>query len=66
MQFLVQFVRFRRGVPEVIRTTSLSARDAEAVPGTLGKMSGTANWPAMTEAIRVLDEGGNTLMQWRL
>ncbi len=66
MKFLVQFVGFRRGVPEVIGATPLSAPVPETVQSTVKRLPGTAHWPFGTEAVRVLDEGGRTLAQWRL
>jgi hypothetical protein len=65
MTFLVQFFRFRRGVPEVIRTLNLAAQNAEAaLAGAKRVVAGSG--PSRTEAIRVMDDGGRTLIDWRI
>jgi hypothetical protein len=63
--FLVQFFRFRRGVPEVIRTLNLAAENAEAALAGAKRVV-TASGPSRTEAIRVMDDGGRTLIDWRI
>src|SRR5215207_8806538 len=55
--FLVQFKRFRRGVPEVIRTLSLSTIDGAAALAFTRSLAGTRHWPARTDALRVMDDG---------
>ena len=65
MTFLVQFFRFRRGVPEVIRTLNHAAENAEAaLAGAKRVVAGSG--PSRTEAIRVMDDGGRTLIDWRM
>src|SRR5829696_4754370 len=62
--FLVQFKRFRRGVPEVIRTLSLSTIDGAAALAFTKSLAGTRHWPPRTDALRVMDDGGRTLLDW--
>jgi hypothetical protein len=62
--FLVQFKRFRRGVPEVIRTLSLSTIDGAAALAFTRSLAGTRHWPPRTDALRVMDDGGRTLLDW--
>ena len=62
--FLVQFKRLRRGVPEVIRTLSLSTIDGAAALAFARSLAGTRHWPARTGALRVMDDGGRTLLDW--
>ena len=65
MTFIVQFFRFRRGVPEVIRTLNLAAENAPAaLAGAKRVVAGSG--PSRTEAIRVMDEGGRTLIDWTI
>ena len=62
--FLVQFMRFRRGVPEVIRTLSFATVDGAAALTFARSLAGTRHWPARTSALRVMDDGGRTLLDW--
>jgi hypothetical protein len=62
--FLVQFKRFRRGVPEVIRTLSLSTIDGAAAMTFARSLAGTRHWPPRTNALRVMDDSGRTLLDW--
>ena len=64
MTFLVQFKRLRRGVPEVIRTMSFAAVDGAAALAHAKGLAGTRYWPVRTEALRVMDDGGRTLLDW--
>ncbi len=66
MSFLVQFIRFRRGTPEVIRTLSVAAEDAQDALTRARSVIGTASWPPQTEALRVMDSGGRTLLDWKM
>ncbi len=66
MSFLVQFIRFRRGTPEVIRTLSVAAEDAQDALTRARSVIGTASWPLQTEALRVMDNGGRTLLDWKM
>ena len=64
MRFFVQFIRFRRGVPEAIRTMPIDADDCEAALARVIAHVGTGTWPMNTEALRVMDDGGRTMLQW--
>jgi hypothetical protein len=62
--FLVQFIRFRRGVPEVVRTLRVVAPDGSVALAWAKKLVGTSFWPTRTEALRGMDDGGRTLIDW--
>ncbi len=64
MRFLVQFKRFRRGVPEVIGTVPIAAADGAAALALAQSPAGMRRWPARTDALRVMDDGGRTLLEW--
>ncbi len=64
MKFLVQFKRYRRGVLEVIGTLPIAATDGAAALGAAQSPSGMRRWPPRTDALRVMDEGGRTLLDW--
>ena len=64
MTFLVQFIQFRRGVPEVSRTLQLAARDAAVALAEAKSRMGAGTWPRPTDALRVMDDGGRTLINW--
>jgi hypothetical protein len=64
MNFLVQFRRIRRGVSEVVRTVPVSTPDASAALARARSMAGTRFWPARTDALRVMSDGGHTLIDW--
>jgi len=64
MTFLVQFKRFRRGVPEGIGTLPVAAADAAAALAFAQSPAGRRRWPARTDALRVMDDGGRTLLDW--
>jgi hypothetical protein len=66
MIFTFQFVRFRRGVPEVIGERRCDAPDQTAALARARRLVGTSDWPATAEAVRVLDDGGRTLSDWRI
>lgn len=64
MTFLVQFIRFRRGAPVPIRTLAFDAPDPlSALTRAKGLMAGRS-YPMRTEALRVMDDGGRTLIDW--
>ena len=63
MRFLIQFIRFRRGVPEAIRTLPVEAADAHAALTRVTNRVGMGTWPMNTEAFRVMDDGGRTVLQ---
>ena len=64
MIFLVQFRHFRRGVSEVITTVRVTATDGSAALARARSLAGTRFWPPRTAALRVLDDGGRTLIDW--
>lgn len=64
MTFLIQFKRFRRGVPEVIGTLPIAAADGAAALAFARSLAGMRHWPARTDALRVMDDGGRTLLDW--
>ena len=64
MTFLVQFKRFRRGVPEVIGTLPIAAADGAAALAFARSLAGMRRWPTRTDALRVMDDGGRTLLDW--
>ena len=62
--FLVQFIRFHRGAPEVTRTLSLNAANSTTVLERAKTLTGRGSWPVRTDALRVMDQGGRTLIKW--
>ena len=64
MTFLIQFKRFRRGVPEVIGTLPIAATDGAAALAFAQSLAGMRRWPPRTDALRVMDDGGRTLLDW--
>ena len=66
MIFIFQFVRFRRGVPEVIGQRRCEAPDGTAALARAKTLVGTSDWPSTAEAVRVLDGGGRRTADWRI
>jgi hypothetical protein len=64
MTFLIQFVRTRRGARVVIRTVRVEAEDSRAALSYITDGMGTSRWPVNTDAVRVMDDGGRTLLDW--
>ena len=64
MTFLVQFIRFRRGVPEVVRTQPIAAEDGAAALDRVKGRVGMGSWPMHTDALRLMDYGGRTVLNW--
>ena len=62
--FIVQFKRLRRGVPEVIRELHVPSVDGAAALTAAQGFVGTRHWPVRTDALRVMDDGGRTLLDW--
>jgi hypothetical protein len=60
----VQFKRLRRGVPEVIRELYVPSVDGDAALAAAQRLIGTRHWPVRTDALRVMDDGGRTLLDW--
>jgi hypothetical protein len=63
-QVLVQFIRFHRGAPEVTRTLRLTATDSATAFERAKTLIGKESWPALTDALHVMDEKGRTLIKW--
>jgi len=66
MIFHFQFIRFRRGVPEVISQRRCEALEERAALARAKTLVGTSDWPSRAEAVRVLDDGGRTMSDWRI
>jgi len=66
MIFDFQFVRFRRGVPDVIGQRRCEALDEVAALARAKTLVGTSDWPYRAEAVRVLDDGGRRVSDWRI
>jgi len=66
MIFHFQFIRFRRGVPEVISQRRCEALGERAALARAKTLVGTSDWPSRAEAVRVLDDGGRTMSDWRI
>jgi hypothetical protein len=64
MKLLVQFKRYRRGVLEVIGTLPIGATDGAAALACAQSPAGKRRWPPRTDALRVMDEGVRTLLDW--
>ncbi|HZH12098.1 MAG TPA: hypothetical protein VEZ24_17235 [Microvirga sp.] len=64
MKFLIQFKRYRRGVLEVIGTLPIIAPDGAAALGFAQGPAGMRRWPPRTDALRVMDDEGRTLLDW--
>jgi hypothetical protein len=64
MKFMVQFIRFRRGAPEVVRTLHVAAADESTALARVKSLVGTASWPPRPDALRVMDDGGRALINW--
>ena len=62
--FLVQFLAFRRGIPEVSRALYLSAADGMAALEQAKGRVGMGVWPRRTDALRVLDHSGRIIIDW--
>ena len=65
-RILIQFVRIRRGVRVVIRTVAVEAEDSRAALAWTRGLLGTRRWPMNTDAVRVMDDGGRTLLDWSM
>jgi hypothetical protein len=66
MTFIIQFIRTRRGARVVIRTISLEASDSSAALAHTTSLIGSSRWPANTDAVRVMDDAGRTLLDWSM
>jgi len=66
MIFTLQFVRFRRGVPEVIGERRCDALDGTAALARVRSLVGTSGWPSGAQAVRILDDSGRKVSDWRI
>jgi hypothetical protein len=64
MKYIVQFRRVRRGVSEVIHTLPVAAADASGALARATNLAETRFWPPGTDTLRVMDEGGRTVVDW--
>jgi hypothetical protein len=64
MKFLVQFKKYRRGVPEVMGTLPIAAADGASALAFAQSPAGMRRWPPRTDGLRVMDDGGRTLLDW--
>jgi hypothetical protein len=64
MKFLIQFKKYRRGVLEIIGTLPIVATDGAAALALARSLAGMRRWPPRTDALRVMDDGGRTLLDW--
>ena len=63
-RFLVQFLRFRRGVGEPFRTLSITAENCEAAEANVRQLVANNNWPLRAEAARIINEAGRRCREW--
>ena len=66
MTFLIQFIRIRRGAQVVIRTATVEAEDSRGALARATSLIGSSRWPVNTDAVRVMDDGGRTLLDWSM
>jgi hypothetical protein len=67
MTFLLQFIRIRHGVRVVTRTVTVEARDSNAALARATSWIATSHlWPVNTDALRLMDDGGRTLLDWSM
>jgi hypothetical protein len=62
---LMQFLRLRRGVPEVVHTVDFEG-DVSAVLAEGARLVRRGRWPARADGLRALDQCGRTLMRWEM
>jgi len=62
---LMQFLRLRRGVSEVVHTVDFEG-DASAVLAEGARLVRRGHWPARADGLRAIDHCGRTLMRWEL
>jgi hypothetical protein len=60
---LMQFLRRRRGVSEVVYTIDFEG-DVSAVLAEGARLVRRGRWPARADGLRAIDEYGRTLMNW--
>ena len=64
--FVVQFIKFRRGVPEVSGELSVVASDAQGALAIVQNQASKRDWPMRTDALRVMDDHGRTLLELKV
>ncbi len=62
---LMQFIRLRRGVSEVVHTVHFDG-DASAVLAEGARLVRRGRWPGRADGVRAVDQCGRTLMRWEL
>ena len=62
---LMQFLRLRRGVSEVVHTVDFDG-DASALLVEGARLIRRGRWPARADGLRAVDQCGRTLMRWDL
>jgi hypothetical protein len=62
MALKVQFLRIRRGVPEVISERTFPGDDEQAASEWAVGVSGSGAWPSQARAVRILGENGRTVV----
>ena len=62
---LMQFLRLRRGVSEVVHTVDFDG-DASALLVEGARLVRRGRWPARADGLRAVDQCGRTLMRWDL
>lgn len=60
---LIQFLRLRRGVSEVVHTVEFEG-DASAALAEGARLVTRGRWPARADGLRAVDDCGRTLMKW--
>jgi hypothetical protein len=60
---LIQFLRLRRGVSEVVHTVDF-AGNASAALAEGARLVRRGRWPARADGLRAVDDCGRTLMKW--
>ena len=62
---LMQFVRLRRGVSEVVYTIDFKG-DVSAVLAEGARLVRRGRWPGRADGLRAIDQCGRTLMRWEI
>lgn len=66
MPFLVQFIGFRRGAPAPLRTLAFDGHDPLSALRQAKVLIAGRSFPVRTEALRVMDDRGRTLIDWTM
>jgi hypothetical protein len=66
MIFTLQFEWFRRGVPEVIGERRCEALEETAAIARVRSLVGPSDWPSGAQAVRILDDSGRKVSDWRI